>query len=158
MSRFSATTESEAVVPAPRAEIWAALTDPELLPQLTPLLKSVKTNGDTWCWNLTSISALGVTIAPYFTEQMSFVEGHRIEYTHAPPAGVHERTGANGWYQLTDVEGGTHLAISLTLEVELPLPKVASSAVRGVMSATMKRTGDRFSANLLRHLGVADPA
>jgi hypothetical protein len=38
--------------------------------------------------------------------------------------------------------------------VDLPLPKSARFAVQRVMKSTMERTGDRFSANLLRHLGL----
>jgi carbon monoxide dehydrogenase subunit G len=154
MSRFSANTESEAVVPAERAAIWAALTDPVVLPRLTPLLRSIDTDGDVWRWHLMSISALGVSIAPSFTEQMRFMDGRRIEYAHQPPPGANERTGADGWYELSDVDGGTQLAISLTLHVELPLSRIAAPAVTKVMKSTMQRTGDRFSANLLHHLGV----
>lgn len=161
MNSFSATTESWAVVPAERAKVWAALTDPVLLPTLTPLLKSIDADGDLWRWRMMSISALGVSIAPAFTERMHFTEGSgssEIRYDHEPPAGTVERTGADGWYQLTDVDGGTDLQIRLTLTVELPLPRGAGPAVRRVMSATMERTGEKFAANLLRHLGVADQA
>jgi carbon monoxide dehydrogenase subunit G len=154
MSSFSATTENEAIVPADRMAIWAALTDPKLLPELTPLLSRIETDGDLWTWHMTRISALGVGITPSFTERMTFDEGRRIEYTHEPPAGVTERAGAEGVYELSDAEGGTLLKISLTLHVELPLPRRVAPAVSRVMRSTMGRTGDRFSANLLRHLGV----
>jgi carbon monoxide dehydrogenase subunit G len=156
MTRFTATTESEAIVPAERMEIWSALTDPDLLPRLTPLLHSIDTDGELWTWHMMRISALGVSISPAFTERMRFDEGRHIAYHHEPPPGAVERTGAEGWYRLSDTDDGTHLAISLTLAVDLPLPRAASPAVRSVMTTTMNRTGDRFSANLLRHLGVAD--
>ncbi len=152
MNRFTATIESEATVSATRSDVWAALTDPDVVARLTPLLKSIDADGDTWRWTMIRIAALGVSVVPAFTEQMHFEDGHRIEYTHRPPAGVSERAGAEGWYELTDVENGTHLQISLTLAVELPLPKAATRAVTGVMRSTMRRTGVRFSANLLRHL------
>jgi hypothetical protein len=159
MARFTATTESEAVVPADRMEIWAALTDPDLLPRLTPLLRKIDADGRIWTWHMTRIAALGVSISPSFTETMSFDEGRRIDYTHTPPDGVRERAGAEGFYVLRDVDGGTELQISLGLEVDLPLPRSAAPAVRKVMTATMNRMGDRFSANLLRHLGLEpDPA
>jgi uncharacterized protein YndB with AHSA1/START domain len=154
MNRFSATTEDEAVVAADRMQVWAALTDPELLPKLTPLLTGIDADGDLWRWHMVSISALGVSISPAFTERMHFVEGTEISYTHEPPPDTVERTGAEGRYRLTDVPGGTHLAITLTLHVELPLPHSAAPAVRRVMAATMMRTGRKFAANLLRHLGV----
>ena len=154
MSRFSATTENEAVVPADRADVWAVLTDPDLLVRLTPLLERIDADGDRWTWQLTRISALGVGITPRFTERMFFDEPRRIEYRHEPPAGSTERTGADGWYEMADDPDGTRLAISLTLTVELPLPRTAGPAVRAVMSRMMVRTGDQFSANLLEHLGV----
>jgi carbon monoxide dehydrogenase subunit G len=158
MARFTATTDTEAVVPADRMEIWKALTDPDLLPRLTPLLRKIDADGDIWTWHMTRIAALGVSISPSFTESMSFDPGRRIEYTHTPPPGVRERAGAEGWYNLRDVDGGTELRISLGLEVELPLPRTAAPAVHKVMEATMNRMGDRFSANLLRHLGVESEA
>jgi carbon monoxide dehydrogenase subunit G len=154
MTRFTATNESEAVVAAPRSDIWAVLTDPVLLPRLTPLLRSIDTHGDLWCWHMVRISVLGVGIGTTFTERMRFDEGRRIDYTHEPPRGTVERTGADGSYELSDVRGGTHLKINLTLHVDLPLPRLAESTVVGAMSATMARMGDRFSTNLLHHLGV----
>jgi carbon monoxide dehydrogenase subunit G len=154
MSSFSATTENEAIVPADRMAIWAALTDPDLLPELTPLLSRIETDGDLWTWQMTRISALGVGVTPCFTERMKFDQGRRIEYTHEPPEGVTERAGAEGVYDLSDAEGGTLLKIELTLNVELPLPRRVAPAVSRVMKRTMGRTGDKFSANLLRHLGV----
>ena len=158
MTRFSATTESGAIVPAERADIWAALTDPKLLPELTPLLRRIDAQGDTWTWHMACISALGVSISPSFTERMTFRAGRRIEYTHAPPPGTRERAGAEGWYDLSDTDDGTALKISLTLEVDLPLPRSAKPAVRRVMQATMNRMGDKFSANLMHHLGLAPDA
>jgi carbon monoxide dehydrogenase subunit G len=158
VNRFSATTESTAVVAAPREAIWGVLTDPIVLPELTPLLERIETDGNYWRWHMKSISALGVSIAPSFTEHMTFVDGERIDYQHQPPSDTVERTGADGWYVLRDVADGTELAISLTLTVELPLPKSAARAVERVMLGTMARTGDRFSANLLRRLGVSSKA
>lgn len=155
MTVFRSTTESAAVVAAPRREIWQALTDPDLLPRLTPLLRSIRADGDTWRWEMTRISALGVSIEPSFTEAMRFTPESRIDYAHAPPAGSRERTGADGWYQLDEVDGGTHLQISLTLSVDLPLPRASGPAVRTVMRTMMERTGDRFARNLDRHLGVS---
>ena len=156
MSRFSATNESEAVVAAERSAIWAVLTDPVLLPKLTPLLSRIETDGDLWRWHMVSLSVLGVGISPVFTERMTFDVEKRIDYTHEPPRGTTERTGAEGSYVLTEVEGGTHLAISLTLDVDLPLSRLASPAVSLVMQQTLQRMGQRFSVNLLRHLGVGN--
>ena len=155
MTRFSATNESEAVVAADRDRIWAVLTDPVLLPKLTPLLRGIDTDGDLWRWHLIRIAVLGVGISTVFTEKMVFDQGRRIDYSHQPPRGAVERTGADGWYELSDVSGGTHLAIGLTLHVDLPLPRMARPTVTQVMRSTMQRTGDRFSVNLLRHLGVS---
>lgn len=157
MHRFSATNESEAVVAADRADIWAVLTSPILLPKLTPLLTRIEADGDVWTWHLIRLSVLGVGVGSEFTEQMIFDEGRSIRYTHVPPPEKTERTGAEGWYELSDVEGGTHLSISLTLNVELPLPRASRAVVQRVMAETMQRTGDRFAANLYRHLGLEQP-
>ena len=153
MTCFSATNHSEAVVAADRKEVWAALTDPGLLPDLTPLLRSIEADGDTWRWHLAKLTVLGIGIAPVFTEQMSFDQPNRIDYEHRP-LGKSERAGADGWYKLSDHDGGTRLEIKLTMHVELPLSRLAAPAVKKVMSAMMQRTGERFASNLLDHLGV----
>jgi hypothetical protein len=153
VARFSATTRSDVVLAVPRERIWAALVDPELLPQLTPLLRRIEVDGPFWRWHLAGLSVLGVGITPVFTERMVFDHGRGIGYTHAPPPGVVEPAGAEGSYVLVDVPGGTHLAIELTLTVELPLTRLAAPAVRTVMTTTVQRIGERFGVNLLRHLG-----
>ena len=157
MNRFSATNESEAVVAADRADIWAVLTSPIMLPKLTPLLTKIDADGDLWRWHLIRLNVLGVGVGSEFTERMKFEDGKRIDYFHEPPAGSNERTGAEGWYVLSDHKDGTHLAISLTLNVELPLPRASKGVVQRVMAQTMQRTGDRFSVNLYKHLGISQP-
>ncbi|MEP7092271.1 MAG: SRPBCC family protein, partial [Nocardioidaceae bacterium] len=142
-------------VAADRGAIWAALTDPEVLPELTPLLRRIETDGDLWRWEMSRIGVLGASISPCFTERMTFREPEHIAYTHEPPAGQHEHTAAEGWYELTEVDGGTHLRISLTLRVDLPLARAVGPAVTRVMKAAMDRTGDRFAVNLHRHLGIS---
>ena len=154
MTRFSASTDNEAIVPADRMAIWAVLTDPDAAAELTPLLRSIDADGDLWTWHMMRISALGVGITPSFTERMTFDEGRRIEYpTNRRPASA-SAPAREGWYELCDADGGTRLKISLTLSVDLPLPRAASPAVTRVMTRTMGRTGDKFSANLYEHLGV----
>jgi len=150
MSRFTASTYSEAVVTAKRADIWRLLTDPEALPRLTPFLASIDADGDRWRWNMSRIPVLGVSVAPSFTEVMTFEPEERIEFHHAPPDGKPERAAAEGFYQLDEVEDGTRLTIELELCVELPLPKASKRAVQGVMDGVMKRMGERFATNLLR--------
>ncbi len=152
MTCFEATVESSANISAARPQVWKALTDPVLLPKLTPLLSDIDVEGDKWHWHMMKIAALGVSVVPVFTETMTFEDQKRIEYAHTPPRGKRERAGAEGTYELSDVEGGTHLAIRLTLRVDLPLPKASARAVQRVMRKTMERTGEKFSANLLRHL------
>jgi hypothetical protein len=134
------------------------LTDPGCLTEMTPLLDGITVDGDRWCWQLSGIRALGVEVAPSFTEQMTFVEPSRITFRHAPPAGQTERAGADGIYELTEVgPDRTHLSIDLTLHVDLPLPKLSRRAVERVMASSMARTGEVFAERLYRHLGV-DPA
>jgi uncharacterized protein YndB with AHSA1/START domain len=153
--RFSATTVSEAIVAAPPEDIWAAITDPEVLPQLTPLLRDIEADGDLWRWDLSRINILGIVVDPSFTELMTFVPNERISYTHQPPAGAHEWAGAEGSYRLKHHPGGgTHLAIEITLSVELPLARFAAPAVETVIRTSMAVTGSRFATNLDRHLGI----
>lgn len=154
MGWFKTSTESEAVVRADRAAVWAALVDPVLLPKLTPFLRNIEVDGDHWRWELTRIPILGSSLQPTFTEKMTFAEDRSIEFAHDPPAGVRERAGVEGWYHLEDVEGGTHLAISLGVQADLPIARVAKPAVTAAMKGVLAGMGNRFSANLLEHLGV----
>jgi len=155
VNRFSARTEAKAVVPAGRDEIWAALIDPALIARMTPFVKSIEADGEHWFWEMTSLHVLGAGIAPAFTERMSFRDLERIEFRHDPPAGTRERTGVHGWYDLADTDGGTHLATSLEVHIELPLPRLSAPAVTTAMKGVMATMGQRFSHNLLDHLGVA---
>lgn len=155
MTRFSADTASEATVTAERKAVWEVLSDPELLPKLTPLLSKIEADGDLWRWHMVRLAVLGVGIKPVFTERMTFDDGaavSRIDFTHEPPDGVTEWAGAEGHYTLSDVDGGTLLGIGLRLDVDMPLPRHAAPIVQRTMRSTMLATGDRFSANLLRHL------
>lgn len=158
VNRFEARNISEAEVPASVEAIWEVLRSPETLAELTPLLDGISVDGDRWCWRLGGFSALGVEVAPSFTERMEFVEHESIRFTHDPPSGSTERAGANGLYTLnrldTDRSG---LAIDLTLHVELPLPRASRRAVERIMSSTMVRTGDVFAARLYDRLGI-DPS
>lgn len=154
MTRFTATTSAEAVVAAPRQQIWDVLVDPDAIARLTPFLKKVVVDGEHWRWEMTGLDVLGVKVAPTFTERMVLDDLERIEFHHDPPAGSKERSGVEGWYDLSDTEGGTHLATSLEITLDLPLPKVSSRAVTSAMKGVMGTMGDKFSANLLRELGV----
>lgn len=155
MSRFEAKNVSKADVPASREEIWALVSSPESLAELTPLVKRITADADRWCWQLTSISVFGVHIEPSFTEQMHFVEGRRITFEHRPPPGTSERAGATGVYTLEDsATGGTHLSVDITLHVELPLPALLRQTVERVMASMMARTGAKFARNLYARLGV----
>jgi carbon monoxide dehydrogenase subunit G len=154
MTRFSAATRADAVVGAPRQAIWDVLVDPDLVARMTPFLKRITARGDHWRWEMSGLEVLGVGVAPAFTERMVFEELDRIEFHHDPPAGTSERSGVEGWYELSDVEGGTRLVTSLEISLDLPLPKVSSPAVTRGMRGVMGTMGDRFSANLLDHLGA----
>jgi len=157
MTTFSVRNTSTAVVPAPRQAIWDLLADPSTLAALTPLVTSIEANGDRWRWNMTGIRALGICVAPTFTERMTLRPTEHIGFRHDPPSGTDERASAEGTYDLADVDGGTSLSIDITISVDLPLPRMARGAVEKVMAATMARTGERFAANLYERLGL-DPA
>ena len=153
MARFTATTRRQAVVPAERVEVWQVLTDPHLLPRLTPYLDRILVDGDRWRWEMSRLPVLSVSVAPSFTERMEFDPRSRIDFTHEPPPGTTEKAAAEGTYTLEEVAPReTQLTIDLTLTVDLPLPKVAAPAVGAVMQGVINRMGEKFAENLLEHL------
>ncbi|MEJ7833559.1 MAG: SRPBCC family protein [Nocardioides sp.] len=155
MATFSARTEATAVVPVERARIWDALLDPDLVARLTPFVKQIRAEGDHWIWSLSGINVLGVKFAPTFTERMDLRDQERIEFRHEPPHGSKERAGVHGWYDLSDAgPGETQLVTSLEICVDLPLPRLSGPAVRVAMKGVIATMGERFSKNLLAHLGV----
>ncbi|WP_028645232.1 SRPBCC family protein [Nocardioides sp. URHA0020] len=158
MTRFSAGTRAGAVIDAPRAEVWAALTDPAVVAELTPFVRSITVDADHWHWELSGLKVLGVGVAPVFTELMTYDEPSRIEFRHDPPAGGPERAGVEGWYELTEVDAGTRLHTSLDITIELPLPRASGRAVRAAMGRVIDQMGDRFSKNLLARLGAQEIA
>jgi carbon monoxide dehydrogenase subunit G len=158
MTLFSAATRAEAVVGAARGEIWDALIDPDLVAELTPFVRTIRADGDHWYWEMSGLKVLGVGVAPSFTERMVLDEPGRIEFRHDPPAGATERSAVEGWYELTEVEGGTRLVTSLEITLDLPLPKGLGRAVRATMNGVIAQMGERFSRNLLAHLGAEEVA
>lgn len=156
MTAFSATTESESVITADRSEVWRVLTDPDALPELTPMLAHVEADGDLWRWEMNRVPVLHAHVAPAFTERMTFTPQERIEFTHAPPNGSRERASVEGFYVLTEVPEGTRLHIRLEMCVDLPLPRAAKRVADRVMGRVIAHMGDRFAANLLRRLGAEE--
>ncbi len=157
MTHFESRNVSEADVPTTPSAIWDVLSSPDLLARFTPLIREIRADGDLWCWQLSGISALGVEVAPSFSERMTLVDQERLDFRHDPPSGASERAGADGTYTLSPLgDDATRLFIDITIWVDLPLPKVSRRAVEKVMAESMDRTGDRFAANLYRHLDI-DP-
>jgi len=156
MASFSAKTHAEAVVLAPQQDIWDVLVDPDLMAKFTPFLKRITADGDHWRWEMSGQNVLGVKVSPAFTERMVFDEPDRIEFRHDPPAGTKEKAGVEGWYELTPTDDGTKLVTELEITLELPLPKASGRAVRAAMGKVIDTMGDRFSQNLLDHLGVEE--
>jgi carbon monoxide dehydrogenase subunit G len=157
MPSFSARTRAEAIVLAPQQDIWDVLVDPDLMARFTPFLKRITADGEHWRWEMSGLNVLGAKVAPAFTERMQFTEPDRIEFHHDPPAGTKEKAGVEGWYDLTPADGGgTTLVTELEITLDLPLPKVSGSAVRAAMRKVIDTMGDRFSQNLLEHLGAEE--
>jgi carbon monoxide dehydrogenase subunit G len=152
MGVFSSKTTAEAVVPFERSRIWDVLVDPELVARMTPFVKRIEPRNDTWRWSMSGLEVMGVGFSPTFTERMVLKDQERLEFRHEPPGDAKERAGVNGWYDLSDVDGGTRLETSLEICVSLPLPRAAGPAVRSTMKGVMATMGDRFSKNLLAHL------
>lgn len=152
MTRFSARNVSDAVLRATPEEVWAILTDPELLVRFTPNLKRIDADGDVWTWHLTRIPVLSSAIEPSFTELMEFDRPQRITFKHDETR-TEEKAGVVGEYFLEPVTGGTHVSIDLEIWVELPFPRVARPAVERVMSGVVAGMGFRFGQNVRRYLG-----
>ena len=154
MTWFEARRTSEAVVTADRAAVWEALVDPDAIASMTPLVERIEAHGDHWSWQLSNVPGLGVSLAPAFTVRLEVDEPHRIEFVHDPPEGRRERAGVDGVYLLTEVPEGTHLKIGLGVRVDLPLPRLARSAVTTTMQGVLASMGKGFSAALLERLGA----
>jgi carbon monoxide dehydrogenase subunit G len=158
VTTFSATTHAEAVVLAPQQDIWDVLVDPDLVARFTPFVTRITADGDHWRWEMGGLEVLGKKLSPAFTEKMVLTEPDRIEFHHDAPAGTREKSSVEGWYDLSSVPesegGGTALVTDLTISLDLPLPKAAKGAVRAAMSRVIDTMGDKFSANLLQHLGT----
>jgi uncharacterized protein YndB with AHSA1/START domain len=153
MATFRARDRSSAVLRSPRSEVWAALTDADLIARMTPYVTSIDVDGDRWTWRMGTIPVLHVSVAPHFTEVMEFEPEERIVFTHDPDR-PHEMTAVTGTYDLADHPGGgTEVSIDLEIAATLPLPGLARPAVERVMAGVVKHMGAVFSRNLLRHLG-----
>ncbi len=156
MATFSTSTRSAATVSASPDEVWAALTDPDLVARLTPFLHRVTERGEHWVWEMTRVPVLGKNFSFTFTERMTFEEPQRIEFRHDPDAGdgENESAGVEGWYHLSPRDAGTRLETSMAISVELPFPGITRPAVTAAMKGVVTLMGQRFSQQLLSHLGA----
>ena len=154
MTRFHARNRSTATLAATPEQVWAVLTDPELIVRFTPNLRRIDVDGDRWTWHLTRIPVLSAAVEPSFTEVMTYDEPRRIDFRH-DPARTDEQAGVDGVYLLQPVADGTEVAIELAIWVELPLPGLLRPAVERVMSSVVAGMGLRFGQHVRRHLGSA---
>jgi len=154
MATFSTANRSTATVTAPVDAVWDVLTDPDQIARLTPFLHSVKEEGEHWVWQLSKVPVLGANFSFTFRERMAFDEPHRIDFTHDPAPDADEGAGVVGWYELTPRAAGTHLETSMEITVDLPFPGMLRPAVSTAMKGVVTLMGQRFSHNLLAHLGA----
>lgn len=155
MATFRARDRSSAVLGSGRSDVWAALTDADLMARFTPYVTGIDVDGDRWTWRMGTIPVLGISVAPTFTEVMELRPEERIDFRH-DPARSDEMTAVEGTYLLADhPDGGTDVSIDLEIVVSLPLPGLARPAVERVMAGVVKHMGAVFSRNLLAHLGEA---
>jgi carbon monoxide dehydrogenase subunit G len=152
MTKFTASNSSSATLKSSREEIWKALTDPVLLPKLTPYLHRIDVDGDRWTWHVAKVPLLGKSIGSTFTEVMTFDRPKRIGFEHDPQR-TEEQTEVTGEYDLEESGSGTKVSIELGVSVELPFPRAMRRPVEGAIGAVMAGMGRRFASNLLRHLG-----
>ncbi|GAA0973371.1 hypothetical protein ENKNEFLB_00074 [Nocardioides aquaticus] len=160
MSGFTATTTAEAIVLATREQIWEVLRDADEVARLTPFVTRIEDRGEHWIWSMTKLPVPKATLSPTFTEKMEFVELERIEFKHDAPEGSDENACVDGWYELEELEplegepAATMLRTSLSITLDLPLPKALGPAVKASMKTVINQMGDRFSAGMLETLGT----
>lgn len=152
MTWFETSTESASVVAASPEQVWAVLSDPGLVAELTPMVRAIEADGEHWHWRLAGINVLGHRVSPSFTVHMDMEPPRRIDFTHEPVG--REHAGVDGWYALEPAGDGTRLAIRLTVKVDLHLPRLSGPAVRAAMHSVIAAMGAGFSRNLIRHLGA----
>lgn len=153
MATFRARNRSSAVLRSSRSEVWAVLTDADLIARMTPYVTAIDVDGDRWTWRMAQIPVLGISVAPTFTEVMELHPEDRIVFTHDPDR-PDEMTSVMGTYDLADhAGGGTDVSIDLQIACDLPLPGLTRPAVERVMAGVVKHMGTVFSRNLLKHLG-----
>lgn len=153
MTRFTASNQSAATLKSSRDVIWDALTDPTLLPKLTPYLNRIDVDGDHWTWHVTKVPVLGKNIGTTFTEVMSLDPKTRIRFG-PDSAKTDEQTQVEGEYHLEDrSDGGTRVSIDIEVNVELPFPRAMRRPVEGAIKTVMGGMGRVFARNLLKHLG-----
>jgi carbon monoxide dehydrogenase subunit G len=153
MATFRARDRSSAVLRSSRSDVWAVLTDADLIARMTPYVDRIDVDGDRWTWHLATLPVLGLSVAPKFTEIMELEPEERIVFTHDPDR-TDEMTSVMGTYLLADhAAGGTEVSIDLQIACTLPLPGLARPAVERVMAGVVKHMGSVFSRNLLKHLG-----
>jgi carbon monoxide dehydrogenase subunit G len=152
MTRFTASNQSEAALKSSRKDVWNALTDPKLLPRLTPYLNRIDVDGDRWTWQVAKVPILGKSLGTTFTEVMTFEEPHRIRFTH-DEGRTDENSAVEGEYLLEEEGSGCRVSIDLGVTVDLPFPRATRRAVEATMRGVMAAMGRRFARNLLRHLG-----
>ena len=152
MTWFESSRTSTAVVTASRDEVWAVLSDPDAVAELTPLVRDIEADGDHWRWSIDEVPGVGVSLAPSFTVRMTWEERTRIAFEHDPPEGRHERAGVEGEYRLADHDAGCRLDVELTVRVELPLPRLSAVAVERTIDGVLASMGRGFSKALLRRL------
>jgi len=154
MATFSSSTRSGATVTASVHEVWDALTDPTLVARMTPFLQAVRAEGEHWVWQMTKVPVLGKSFSFTFRERMDFDPKERIHFTHDPAPGSDESAGVLGWYALKEHPKGTRLETSMEITVDLPFPGLLRPAVETAMKGVIAVMGQRFSHNLLQHLGA----
>ena len=136
--------------------VWDALVDPDLMARFTPFLERITADGDHWRWQLSGLNVLGAKVAPAFTERMVFKEPDRIEFRHDPPAGTTEQAGVEGWYALTPAlrRDGTSWSPSSRSPSTCRCRRRPVAPCGPPCARSSTRMGDRFSENLLDHLGA----
>ena len=132
----------EHVIPAPRAAVWQALNDPEVLKQCIPGCETITQHSETEME--ATVRAKVGPVSARFAGAVTLSEldppnGYRISGEGKGGAAGFAKGGAT--VKLTDVEGGTLLAFEVDAQVGGKLAQIGS---RLIDATAKKMAGDFF--------------
>ena len=145
----------ERVIAAPRAEVWAALNDPEVLKACIPGCQEMEKTGDNG-FAATVKQKVGPVSATFkgAVELSNIVEGESYTISGEGKGGAAGFAKGGADVALTDAEGGTMLTYKVDAKVGGKLAQLGGRLIDGFA----KKMADQFFTNFQSHVeGPAEP-